>query len=115
MRALLACLLAATAFAATASAQSSATTFRLPDGSAACTYRAGVVACRSVAVPQAIVLGAKGSARVRSVGVEWTPATPVLGRWRAGGIGCHLSRRTIVCANGTTTIFVDAARIAAVV
>lgn len=116
MKILVYALLAAASVAGSASAAPSPT-FRLPDGSAACTALGpSTVVCRSVGVASALEIGATRAPSVTKRAVAWTTATPVLApgkRRRVGAVECKVEAASIVCVNASgSAIFVSRARIA---
>ena len=77
--------------------------FRLADGSAACRYDVGVLACRTRAPGGALRLARTGTVAVRDIAVVWDRRTPVLRTsWARGGIRCTAAR-TIRCTNRSGT------------
>lgn len=110
---LLAASLATTASSAGSGDGGRRAEFRLADGSAACRYDAGVLACRTRAPGAALRLARTGTVVVRDVAVEWDRRTPVLRRWTRGGITCKVAR-AIRCENRSGTRLVVGAKTVAV-
>jgi hypothetical protein len=85
------------------------TRFRTADAGAACKLEGAALVCGS--------LGSEGSLAVRRAGQPkvvrrlpwWDASTPVLKRWRHGGVACTLKGRSIVCRNGDAAISVSRA------
>jgi len=76
--------------------------FRLADGSAACRYDSGVLACRNRAPGAAVRLAGTGTVVVKNIPVDWDRRTPVVRSWSRGGISCKVAR-AIRCENRTGT------------
>jgi hypothetical protein len=86
--------------------------FRLPDGSVACNYEDGTVACRADSAPSVLVLEPDGSSHDdEGRHIAWDSSTPVLlpgESWWHGDVSCRASVHEIVCATGTGELYVGA-------
>ena len=88
--------------------------FRLADGSAACRYDSGVLACRTRSPGSALRLARTGTVVVKDVAVDWDARTPVLRRsWKRGGISCTAGA-TLRCENRSGTQLVVGGKLVAV-
>ena len=99
-------LLAVTGVAGTAGkGEPAPAAFRLADGSAGCNFLAsGVIACRAMGAPSAVVLEPDGDVRPDDVTVTWNDATTVLQpaeSWWHGGFSCSAADGRISCATAS--------------
>jgi hypothetical protein len=94
------------ALIAQAGATSAGTEFRTPDAGAACRLEASALVCSSLDSAGSVRLGATST----PVGTRelpwWDASTPVLHRFRHGGISCRLHGATILCNNAHGAILV---------
>ena len=86
--------------------------FRLGDGSVACDYAGGRVACSAVGRDSAVVLEGDGSSHEGSVGeVAWDDSTPVLlpgESWWNGDVSCLAGEDEITCSAAGGVLHVSA-------
>lgn len=79
-----------------------AAAFRLGDGSTACNYADGSIACRATGAEAATVLDPDGGSRAGDQFVAWDDTTPVLlpgESWWNGAVSCRaLSESEVVCS-----------------
>ena len=74
--------------------------FRLGDGSAACAFADGQLACRSAESRRAFVLAPDGSTSVEDTPVSWDEQTTVLRpteSWWHGGFACRVEAHRPAC------------------
>jgi hypothetical protein len=102
----LAAIVAAALFARAGSA-GDVTRFRTPDAGAACKLEGAALVCQSLGSEGSLALRGTGPPRVVRRLPWWDASTPVLKRWRHGGVVCTLKRKSIVCRNGETAISVS--------
>jgi hypothetical protein len=101
-----AAILGAALFARAGSA-GDVTRFRTPDAGAACKLEAPALVCQSLGSEGSLALRGTGPPRVVRRLPWWDASTPVLTRWRHGGVVCALKRKSIVCRNGESAISVS--------
>jgi hypothetical protein len=85
------------------------TRFRTPDAGAACKLEGAVLVCQSLASNGSLALRSAGQPNVVRRLPWWDASTPVLKRWRHGGVECALESTSIVCRNGEGAISVSGA------
>jgi hypothetical protein len=90
-----------------------ATSFRLPDASAACRLAGETLQCANLKVRSGLVLPGRGAPKAVDARVWWDASTPVLKHWRHGGLDCSTAAGSIVCRNASgAAISLDGAHIA---
>jgi hypothetical protein len=86
--------------------------FRLADGSVACDYDGGRIACSSVGRDAAVVLEPDGSSHDGAVSeVGWDESTPVLlpgESWWNGDVSCVAAEGEVTCSAADGVIHVSA-------
>jgi hypothetical protein len=86
--------------------------FRLGDGSVACDYADGRVACSAVGRDGAVVLEPDGSSHAGDVGdVAWDDSTPVLlagESWWNGDVSCVAGEVEVTCSAADGVLHVSA-------
>jgi hypothetical protein len=89
-----------------------AAAFRLADGSVACDYAHGRVACSAAGQDEAIVLEPDGSSHAGAVSeVGWDESTPVLlpgESWWNGDLSCLAAEAEVTCTAGDAELHVTA-------
>jgi hypothetical protein len=112
----LALLAVAASTAAFARGGHPATSFRLPDASAACRVDGAALECTNLRVRSGLVLPGRGTPKAVAAHVWWDASTPVLGHWRRGTLACRVADGSILCRNASgASIAVDGAHIAVAV
>jgi hypothetical protein len=101
--------IAGSALFARAGAAGDVTRFRTPDAGAACKLEGAALVCGSLASEGSLALRGARQPRVVRRLPWWDASTPVLKRWRHGGIACALKGKSIVCRNGESAISVSGA------
>jgi len=98
---------AAAALFARAGAAGDVTRFRTPDAGAACRLEARTLVCSSLGSSGSVALRGGRTPSMMQRLPWWDASTPVLSRWRHGGVSCALREQAILCRNGAVAATID--------